>query len=350
MEYKDYYKILGVAKDASESEIKKTYRKLARQFHPDLNPGNKSAEERFKEINEANDVLSDPEKRRKYDELGSNWEQIQRDRDYARQYARPGFEGSAADFDLGDFFATFFGERMSGFGGGPVAAGPRPGGDLQYEIELTLEDLYHGPRKLLSLSMGETCPTCHGQGMNMTRSFRQGKREVITSAQPCGTCHGTGQIRSPREVQVKIPKGIKEGSKIRLAGMGDKGIQGGPAGDLYLAVRVLPHRLFRLNGYDLEADLPVWADEAALGTQIAVPTLDQKVLLKVPPGSQSERRLRLSGKGLHKPRGEGMGDLYYRIRVMVPEQVSAKEGELLTELRRLRIERGHDQAIRKNLE
>jgi DnaJ-class molecular chaperone len=350
MEYKDYYKILGVAKDASESEIKKTYRKLARQFHPDLNPGNKSAEERFKEINEANDVLSDPEKRRKYDELGSNWEQIQRDRDYARQYARPGFEGSPADFDLGDFFTTFFGERMSGFGGGPFAAGPRPGGDLQYEIELTLEDLYHGPLKLLSLSVGEICPTCHGQGMNMTRSFRQGKGEVITSAQPCGTCHGTGQIRSPREVQVKIPKGIKEGSKIRLAGMGDKGIQRGPAGDLYLAVRVLPHRLFRLNGYDLEADLPVWADEAALGTQIAVPTLDQKVFLKVPPGSQSERRLRLSGKGLHKPRGEGMGDLYYRIRVMVPGQVSAKERELLTELRRLRIERGHDQAIRKNLE
>jgi DnaJ-class molecular chaperone len=350
LEYKDYYKILGVPKDASEPEIKRAYRKLARQFHPDLNPGNRSAEERFKEINEANEVLSDPEKRRKYDDLGSHWEQVQRDREYARQYARPGFEGSAETFDLGDFFATFFGERMSGFGGGPFATGPRPGGDLHYEIQLTLEDLYHGPRKRLSLSVGKICPTCHGQGMMMTSSFREGKRQVVTSAQPCGTCQGTGQIRGLREVQVKIPKGVKEGSKIRLAGMGDKGIQGGPTGDLYLVVRVLPHRLFRLNGCDLEADLPVWADEAVLGTQIAVPTLDQKVILKVPPGSQSGQRFRLKGKGLHKPRGEGLGDLYYRIGVMVPEQVSAKERELFTELRRLRVERGDDKAIRKNLE
>ncbi|MBI3810871.1 MAG: J domain-containing protein [Nitrospirae bacterium] len=349
MEYRDYYKILGVAKDVSEPEIKKAFRKLARQFHPDLNPGNRSAEERFKEINEANEVLSDPEKRRKYDELGSHWEQIQRDRDYARQYAQPG-EGSREDFDLRDFFTTFFGERMSGFGGGPFAAGPHPGGDLQYEIALTLEDLYHGPRKLLSLSVGETCPTCHGQGMITTSSVREGKRPVVTSAQPCETCHGTGQISKQREVEVKIPKGVKEGSKIRLAGMGDKGIRGGSAGDLYLVVRLLPHRLFRLNGYDLEADLPVWVDEAALGTQIAVPTLGQKVLLKIPPGSQSERRLRLSGKGLHKPHGEGTGDLYYRIRVMVPEQASAKERELFTELGRLRIERGNEPSIRKNLE
>ena len=350
MEYKDYYKILGIPKDASEPEIKKAYRKLARQFHPDLNPGNKSAEERFKEINEANEVLGDSEKRRKYDELGSNWEQVERDREYARRYARPGFEWSPENFDLGDFFTTFFGERMSGLGGGPFATGPRPGGDLQYEIQLTLEDLYQGARKLLSLSVGETCPACRGQGMIMTSSFRQGTKEVIASAQPCGTCHGTGQIRRPREVQVKIPKGVKEGSKIRLAGMGDKGIQGGPAGDLYLVVRVLPHRLFHLNGYDLEADLPVWADEAVLGTQIAVPTLGQKVLLKVPPGSQSGQRFRLNGKGLHKPRGEGMGDLYYRIQIMVPDQVSAKERELLTELRRLRVERGDDKQIRKNLE
>ncbi|MBI3995213.1 MAG: J domain-containing protein [Nitrospirae bacterium] len=349
MEYKDYYKILGVSKDAPESEIKKAYRKLARQFHPDLNPGNRSAEERFKEINEANEVLNDPEKRRKYDDLGSNWEQVQRDRETARQYARPG-GWSQENFDLGDFFATFFGERMSGFGGTPFTTGPRPGGDLQYEIELTLEDLFHGPRKLLNLFVGETCPTCHGQGMVMTSFFREGKKQVVTSAQPCGTCHGTGQIRSPREVQVKIPKGVKEGSKIRLAGMGGQGIQGGPAGDLYLTVRVLPHRLFRLNGYDLEADLPVWADEAALGMQAPVPTLGQKVLLKIPPGSPSERRLRLSGKGLHKPGGKGAGDLYYRIRVMVPDQLSARERELFAELRRLRIEGGHDQTIRKNLE
>ncbi|MBI3595771.1 MAG: J domain-containing protein [Nitrospirae bacterium] len=350
MDYKDYYKILGVAKNASESEIKKAYRKLAREFHPDLNPGNKSAEERFKEINEAYEVLSDPEKRRKYDDLGSNWEQIQRDREYARQYARPGFEWSPESFDLGDFFSTFFGDRMSGFGPGPFAAGPHPGADLQSEIELSLEDLHQGARKLLRLSVAETCPTCQGQGMIMTSSYSQGRRQVVTSAQPCGTCGGRGQIRTQREVQVKIPKGIKEGSKIRLAGIGDKGVQGASAGDLYLVIKVLPHRLFRLNGYDLEADLPVWADEAALGAPINVPTLDQKVLLKVPPGSQSDQRLRLKGKGLGKPQGQGTGDLYYKIRIMVPDRMSAKERELFNELRRLRVERGDDKKIRDRLE
>jgi molecular chaperone DnaJ len=350
MEYKDYYKILGISKNASEPDIKKVYRKLARQFHPDLNPGNKAAEERFKEINEANEVLGDSEKRRKYDDLGSNWEQIQRDRDYARQYARPDHEWSPENFDLGDFFTTFFGERMSGFGGGPVGVGPRSGKDLHYEIQLSLEDLCQGPRKLLKLSMSEACPSCQGQGMIMTSSLRQGREQVIRSAQPCGACHGTGQIQRQREVQVKIPKGVKEGSKIRLAGMGDMGIQGGPAGDLYLSVRVLPHRLFRLNGYDLEADLPIWADEAALGISIPVPTLDQKVLLKVPPGSQSGQRLRLRGKGLPRPQGEGAGDLYYGIRVMVPIKMSAAERDLFAELGRLRIERGNDKTIRKNLE
>jgi len=348
MEYKDYYKLLGISKNASESDIKNAYRKLARQFHPDLNPGNKSSEDRFKEINEANEVLSDPEKRRKYDELGSNWEQIQRDREYARQYARSG-EWSQENFDLGDFFTTFFGERVSGFGGGPFSSGPRPGGDLQYEIELSLEDLYHGPQKKLKLVAGETCPTCNGQGMVMTSSLREGKRRVVSSAHPCENCQGSGQIRRAREVEVKIPKGVKEGSKIRLAGMGDKGIQGGSAGDLYLSVRVLPHRLFRLNGYDLEADLPVWSDEAALGTQLTVPTMDRKVLLKVPPGSQTERRLRLRGKGLPKPRGEGTGDLYYRIRVVIPDPLTARERELFSELHRLRVERGNDENLRKNL-
>jgi DnaJ-class molecular chaperone len=350
MDYKDYYKILGIAKNASESEIKKAYRKLAREFHPDLNPGNKSAEERFKEINEAYEVLSDSEKRRKYDDLGSNWEQIQRDRDYARQYARPGFEGSTEDFDLGDFFTTFFGDRMAGFGPGPFAVGPQPGADLHSEIELSLEELHRGSGKLVNLSVAETCPKCQGRGMIMTSSYNQGKRQVVTSAQPCGTCGGRGQIRTQREVRIKIPKGVKEGSKIRLAGMGDKGAQGAPAGDLYLAVKVLPHRLFRLNGYDLEADLPVWTDEAALGAQINVPTLDQKVLLKVPPGSQSGQRLRLRDKGLARPQGEGRGDLYYKIRIMVPDRVSAKERELFNELRRLRIERGEDKKIRNRLE
>ena len=350
MEYKDYYKVLGVAKTASDSEIKKAYRKLAREFHPDLNPGSKSAEERFKGINEAYEVLSDPEKRRKYDELGTNWEQIQRDREYAKQYARPGFEGSTENFDLGDFFSTFFGDRMSGFGSGSFAAGPHPGADLQTEIELSLGDLHQGSRKLLNLSMAETCPTCQGRGMITTSSYNQGKRRVVTSAQPCGTCGGRGQIQTQREVQVKIPKGIKEGSKIRLAGMGDKGIQGAPSGDLYLVIKVLPHRLFRLLEYDLEADLPVWADEAALGAQIKVPTLDQKVLLKVPPGSQSGQRFRLKGKGLGKPQGQGVGDLFYKVRIMVPDRMSAKERELFNELRRLRIERGGDEKIRDRLE
>lgn len=349
MEYKDYYKVLGVTKNASESEIKKAFRKLAREFHPDLNPGNKSSEERFKEVNEAYEVLSDPEKRRKYDELGANWEEIQRNRDYAKQYARPGFEWSPENFDLGDFFSTFFGDRMSGFGPGPFSAGPRAGGDLQTEIELSLEDLHHGSRKLLNLSLAEPCPTCHGQGIIMESSYIQGKRQVVTSGRPCDTCRGRGQILTQRQVQVKIPGGVTQGSKIRLAGLGNKGRSGAPAGDVYLVVKVLPHRLYRLIEYDLEADLPVWADEAALGAQIMVPTLDQKVLLKIPPGSQSGQRLRLRGKGLVKSSGKGTGDLYYKIRIMVPSRMSAKERDYFNELRRLRIERGEDKKIRDRL-
>jgi len=349
VEYKDYYKVLGVSKDAPESEIKRAFRKLARQYHPDLNPGNRSAEDRFKEINEAYEVLSDAGKRKKYDELGSNWEQIQRDREYARQYASPGFEGSAKDFDLGDFFSTFFGEHMSRFGGDAFGTEPVRGDDLQFEIELTLEDVYHGTRKLLNLSVGDVCPTCKGQGLVMRSSYSHGRKQVITSGQPCGTCHGTGRVTARREVKVKIPRGIKEGSKIRLSGMGDKGIRGGPSGDLYLMVKILPHRLFQAKGYDLEAELPVWADEAALGAQIEVPTLDQKVRLKVPPGSQTGHRLRLSGKGLHKSQAEKPGDLYYRIKIVVPTEMSDREQDLYGELRRLRIDRGVDTIIRKQL-
>jgi len=350
VEYKDYYKVLGVSKDAPEADIKKAYRKLARQFHPDLNPGNRSAEERFKEINEANEVLSDSGKRRKYDELGSNWEQIQRDRQYARQYARPGFEGSEKDFDFGDFFSTFFGDRVSPFGGDAFGTGPLRGDDLQFEVELALEDLHHGTRKLLNLSVGEICPTCKGQGMIMTSSYSHGRKQVVTSAHPCGTCHGSGRVTARREIKVKIPKGIKDGSKIRLPGMGDKGIRGGAPGDLYLVVKILPHRIFRAEGYDLEGELPVWADEAALGAQIEVPALDHKILLKIPPGTQTGHRLRLAGKGLHKPQGDKAGDLYFRIKIMVPEQVTAREQELYAELRQMRIARGGDNRIRKNLE
>lgn len=349
MEYKDYYRVLGVSKTSTETEIRKAFRKLARQYHPDLNPGDKASEERFKEMNEAYEVLGDPDKRRKYDELGSNWEEIQRNREYARRYAEPGFEGSSEEFDLGDFFTTFFGRRAAGFQADPFASGPRRGADLEFEISITLEDLYHGGKKALRVPVGEVCAQCEGRGMRMESSLGGGRRRVISSARPCPVCRGTGRIANDREIQVAVPKGVQQGSRIRLAGMGEKGVEGRESGDLYLVISVIPHRIFRLDGYDLEADLPLWPEEAALGTQISIPTLDKKVLLKIPPGTPSGTRLRLAGKGLPMDRRGGSGDLYYRTRIVVPARMDSNERSLFSELKRLRREGGEIDSIRKHL-
>jgi len=313
VEYKDYYKTLGVSKGATAQEIKSAYRKLARQYHPDLHPGDKKSEERFKEINEAHDVLGDPAKRKKYDELGANWEEVLRNKEYASHYAAPGFEWRGAEsFDLNDFFETFFGGggRAGGDEWGPFvgrrrgAAGRGRGEDLVSPVELTLEEAYHGTGRRLQLQTGQRAQKAH------------------------------------KSLDVKIPRGVTEGSRVRLAGMGGQGADGGAPGDLYLEVHLRPHRLFQVSGHDLFCELPVRDDEAALGTTVDVPTLDGRVSLKIPPGSQQGSRLRLKEKGLPHLHGAGRGDLYYSLKIVIPATLTEEEKKLIQQLRKLREQQG----------
>ncbi len=336
MEFKDYYKTLGVSKHATEAEIKAAFRKLARQHHPDLNPGNKAAENRFKVINEAHEILSDPEKRKKYDELGANWEQIERDKDFARRYAQPGFQ-SPEEFDLGDFFETFFGGRRGPFGGagttgfGP-AGGPQPGTDVETAIELTLEELAHGGKRRLRLTLPEVCAQCHGEGVVLTPS-KGGGRQRPTTAHTCPACGGAGKTPATRDLDVTIPRGLTDGARIRLAGQGGRGPDGGPGGDLFLRVHLQPHPVFRVEGHDLHADLPLYDFEAAAGGRIRVPTLGEPVDLTVPAETQAGKQLRLRGRGLPAA-GGGAGDLYFHVVVRVPERLSGPDHELYAELAR----------------
>jgi DnaJ-class molecular chaperone len=324
--YKDYYQILGVGKAATDKEIKQAYRKLARKYHPDVNPGDKTAEEKFKDISQAYEVLSDPDKRKKYDQFGAQWEQAQ----HAGAGAGYGSPGTDFNFDLGggfgDFFESLFGDRLGGRGGA-TRRGPRRGEDLQYQIEVTLEEAFNGGTRVLNISVPETCPTCHGSGT-----------KPGSSQEACPTCQGRGQVERTKRVEVKIPKGVYEGAKVRAAGQGAPGASGAPAGDLLLMVRMVPHPLFERRDDDLYVDLPVTFSEAALGAEVLVPTVTGKVTARVPPGIQSGQSLRLAGLGVPHLRGGGAGDLYARIKVTVPKNLSERERELIEELKELRQE------------
>ena len=344
MEFKDYYKILGVNKNATEREVKAAYRKLARKYHPDLNPGDKKVEDKFKEINEAYEVLSNPEKRKKYDELGSNWEQILRAREYARQYTRPGFGGQAGeDIDLGDFFETFFGhtgqDAWRPFTG-RSSSSPQRGADLEQEVSVSLEESFHGAERRLTLSFEEVCSDCGGSGMRMTSAQQQDRHRIITQATVCSTCQGGGSVRQHKTLQVKIPVGVVEGARVRLAGMGGKGSNGGPPGDLYLRIKLQPHKTFAAKGNDLYGDLPVLDYEAALGAEVQVPTLNGSVWMTLPPGTQTGTQLRLKGKGLPQFQGKERGDLYFTVKIVIPTNLSEKEKELLRQFRESRQQRG----------
>ncbi|MGH9968526.1 MAG: DnaJ C-terminal domain-containing protein [Pyrinomonadaceae bacterium] len=328
---KDYYEVLGVGRGASEDEIKTAYRKLARKFHPDLNPGDKSAEERFKELQEAYDVLSDAENRKLYDQYGENWRAVKQ----GASAPPPGWEGFRAqsgpqaggfnfgDFDFGSFSSTgdfdIFGE-MFGRGRGGRARRNR-GHDVEAELELSLEEAHRGGRRTLQMQVAEICPTCNGTG-------------VVKDNQTCQTCGGSGQVIKPKTVEVNIPAGVRDGSTVRLAGQGGAGVNGTPAGDLYLHIRLRPHPIFTVRGEDLEVEIPIAPWEAALGTKVEVPTIEGKAEVTIPPGSQSGQRLRLRGQGLNK-RKSGRGDEYVRLKVVVPKEVSAEERRLFDELARV---------------
>jgi curved DNA-binding protein len=313
MEYQDYYKTLGVDKKASEAQIKRAYRKLAREYHPDMNPGDKKAEERFKQINEAYEVLSDAERRRKYDQLGADYQRYQKmggdpsGFDWSQWMAggQPGgvrveYSGNLDDLFGGGGFSDFFSSIFGGMGAGQDPfrrAGSRSaqgvrGRDYEQEIEITLEEAFAGTSRVLS---------------------KDGQR-----------------------LEVKIPAGARTGTKVRLAGQGTSGI-GGPAGDLFLVVKVLPHTVFERDGDDLRCELPVDLYTAVLGGDVIVHTLGGDVKLKIPPETQSARTIRLAGQGMpHLRDSKARGDLWVKVRVTIPQRLSKREQELFQELARLR--------------
>jgi DnaJ-class molecular chaperone len=324
VKFRDYYEVLGVPRTATGEEIRKQYRKLARKHHPDVNRNDKEAEDRFKEVNEAYQVLSDPEKRRKYDELGPNWKAGS---DFTPP---PGWQragGGAGGVDFGevfgggagngfsDFFESLFGRRSGGRSGATLRS---KGEDIEAEIALTLEEAHHGGTRGITLQASEPCPTCGGTGVKNGRA--------------CPTCRGSGVIARPRSLDVTIPAGVHNGSIIRLAGQGEPGLNAGPPGNLLLHVRIEPHALFRIvDKDDLEFELPVAPWEAALGAKVNVPTLDGPVEMTIRAGTQGGQRLRLRGQGLNRRR-EGRSDLYARVKIVNPPKLSDKEKELFDRL------------------
>jgi len=333
MDYKDYYKILGVARGAGSDEIKKTFRKLARKYHPDVNPGDKRAEEKFKEINEAYEVLSDPDKRRKYDTLGPNWQEQFGFRPGAGTrrytYSNPGGRGSSFDFDNGSGFSDFF-ETLFGRTASTGARGTRDdflrrraGDNIEQPVEVTLQEAYVGGTRTFNIQSTEVCPVCQGTG------------EV--SSKTCANCGGQGMVARNKRIQVKIPAGVDNGSKIRVAGEGQPGIGGGPRGDLFLVISVKPDSVYERKGDDLYVDIDVDLVKAMLGGEVPVPLPDgRKLMLNIPPETQNGRMFRLAGKGMPHLRGQDNGNLFARVKVVLPMRLSLEERELFEKLARSR--------------
>jgi curved DNA-binding protein len=319
VKFQDYYEVLGVPRTATADDIKKAYRQLARQYHPDVNPGDDSAEEKFKDIGEAYAVLSDPEKRQRYDQLGANWKAG------ADFTPPPGWEGGRVDVDdfgdlfgagrdaggFSDFFETLFGARRGRRAGAGFAMRGR---DVEATIEFSLEEAHHGTTRTITLQTTAVCPTCNGSGAQ--------------EKQPCPTCRGTGMVLHPTTLDVTIPAGVRHGSVIRLAGQGEPGTGQAPAGDLLLHIRLSPHALFHVLGEgDVEVELPVAPWEAALGAKVRVPTIEGAVDMTVPAGAQGGQRLRLRGQGLHR-RGSERGDQYVRLKLINPPTLTESERAL----------------------
>ena len=357
-EKRDYYEVLGLSKGATAEEIKKAYRKLAMKYHPDYNPGDKSAEEKFKEINEANEVLSDPEKRQRYDQYGFAGV----DPSYGAGQGAGGFGGfGAGGVDLGDIFGDLFGGGFGGFGGSTSRSNPnapRKGRDLRVSITLEFSEAVHGCVKKIQLSRQkpcekcggsgaekgtspETCPDCGGRGF-VVRQQRTpfgvmqtqqpcqrcgGKGQIIKN--PCKACHGTGKTAQRSTLEVKIPAGINDDQSIALRGQGDAGMNGGPSGDVIVTVSVRPDSIFQRDGYDIWVNVPITYTQAVLGADITVPTVDGKVEYTVPEGTQSGTKFRLRGKGVQYLNGRGRGDQYVVVTVEIPKKLNKTQREAL---------------------
>lgn len=346
MSQRDYYEILGVNKNATEQDIKKAYRRMAMKYHPDRNPDNADAEAKFKEVKEAYEILSEPQKRSAYDQFGHAGVNGQGAGGFG------GFGGGAGGFNFGDIFEDIFG----GFGGGRQSSRTRaqPGADLRYTLEITLNQAVHGDTLQIKVptyvtcddcdgsgakkgSKPETCRDCHGSGhIQMQQGFLavqqtcpscRGAGQTIKD--PCQTCHGQGRTRKEKTLSIKIPAGVDNGDRIRLSGEGEAGMNGGPAGDLYVETYVQKHDVFERDGDHLYCDVPISFKMATLGGEIEVPTLEGRVKLKIPAGTQSGKRFRLRGKGVKSVRSYTTGDLMCRVMVETPVNLSAEQKSMI---------------------
>ena len=362
-EKRDYYEVLGIGKNATDAEIKSAYRKLAKKYHPDLNPGNKEAEEKFKEVNEANDVLSDPQKRQRYDQFG--FAGVDPNYAAANGGGAGGFGGGFGGVDLGDIFGDIFGGGFgggfSGFGGGSstrTANAPRKGHDIQASVILTFEEAAHGCSKKITINRQDTCPDCGGTGAAKGTSPETcpdcgGRGYVVTQQRtpfgvmqsqqpcshcggrgtiirnPCKTCRGTGKTAARKSLEINLPAGIDDDQNIALRGQGDAGSNGGPAGDVIVHVTVKADPMFERDGYDVTIHVPITFSQAVLGDDVEVPTVDGRIVQHIPEGTQSGTKFRLRGQGIQYLNGRGRGDQYVIVDVEIPKKVTRAQREAL---------------------
>ena len=354
---RDYYEVLGVSKGASDDEIKKAYRKLAKKYHPDMNPGDKEAEAKFKEVNEAYSILSDSEKRARYDQFGHAGV----DPNYGAGGPGGGFGGfDMGDIDLGDIFGSFFGGGFGGFGGSASSRrnGPQKGESLRASLTISFEEAAFGCEKEINLNRTEECEACHGsgaepgttaetcpdcRGTGVVRVQQRTGGFAFSSTAPCSRCRGTGKIihtpckacggsgsvKKSKRVTVSIPAGIDDGQAISLRGQGNAGKNGGPAGDLIVAVHVKPHPQFHRDGTTVLYEQPVTFYQAVMGAELEIPTIDGKVKYNLPAGTQTGTTFRLRGKGIPELRGRGRGDQYVTVRVQIPTSLNGEQKEAL---------------------
>ncbi len=354
---RDYYEVLGVSKSASEEEIKKAYRQLAKKYHPDMNQGDKSAEAKFKELNEAYEVLSDKDKKARYDQFGHAGVDPN-GFGGAGGFGGGGFEGGFGDF--GDIFDMFFGGSSGGFGGGGARrrSGPQKGADLKYELEIEFEEAAFGVKKDIQVTRNENCNECNGTGAKAGSKVETcktcgGSGEVrftqstvfgrVVNVKPCDECHGEGKIikepcpqcmgrghiRKTRKITIDIPAGVDNGSVMPLRGEGEPGLKGGPNGDLYIYMRVKPHKLFKREGINLYSEMPITFTQAALGDELDVHTLEGNVKFTIPEGTQTGTTFRIKNKGIPSLKNKLKGDLYFTVKIVVPRKLSEEQKNLL---------------------
>lgn len=356
-EKRDYYEVLGIAKGASDDELKSAYRKKAKKYHPDLNPGDKEAEEKFKEVNEAYEILSDKEKRARYDQFG--FAGVDPSYGAGQGGYGGGFGGGFGGVDLGDIFGDLFGGGFGGFGGARVNPNaPRKGRDVRISVGISFMEAVHGCKKTVTITRQETCPECGGSGaakgtspetcpdchgtgrVNVQQrtpfgviqsqqpcSRCGGKGKIVKT--PCSNCHGSGRVNVKKTLEVTIPAGIDDDQQLALRGMGDGGINGGPNGDLIVIVTVRPDPMFQRDGYDVYVTVPITFSQAVMGAEVIVPTVDGKVQYTVPEGTQSGTTFRLRGKGIPYVGGKGRGDQYVKVNVEIPKKLTKTQREAL---------------------